>query len=552
MGFRLKGWCAPAFTGVVHAVAGAVVLSVPTGLVRAQSAPAMPSPGADPSVLLRNGARPPLATEPSAPKPSLSAPERPQPSVAAAAEVRFVLQRVEVPESRLLPAATLASAWQAQLGQEVTLADVKAIVARINALYWDGGHYAAQATLPAQKIAGGVLKLQLVEGVVDKVSVESTDPGVVRWAERVMDLQPGELLVGPELQSRLARFNRGSDTRFYAALRPGQKPGTTEVISQVDLQPRLDLAASLHNEASDTLGRNQIDLSAYGRRLLTAADRLGAIVQQTQGSTNALMLYSLPVHASGTRLGASLSEGRTHTTDSGLGQLQVKGRSTVYGFSLTQPLAEWRGLEADVSLNGQQIKSSTQIEGFALGEATTRLQSLGLQTVYRSPAHLVSAYTAFNQAHYQGADGLKRNVRSFTSSGSWAWAASDPWWVNTRFGLQFTPGVDVPSTMKFSLGNPGDVRGYPSSVVFGDDGWYLSLEGHRRFEGNIDAFAFFDNGSTTTQGVPRQTLSSVGLGAAKSWTNGWTLSGSLAHALKDAVPGQSSVRVLVRLTWQFQ
>lgn len=539
------------WTMTVMAAAMAMV-----GPVGAQ-VPQQVSPSSDPSLILRQGNQPPReppappsATDPS--KPTLTPPPKPDGATAAVPAVRFVLQRVEVPTSRLLPADTLASAWAAQLGQEVTLQDIRAIVARINQLYWDAGHYAAVASLPAQKIANGVLKINLVEGTVERVTVESDDPDVVSLADDVLGLSAGELFVGPAVQARLARFNRGSDTRFFAALVPGKQPGTTEVVAQVELAPKYDLAVSLHNEATDTLGRNQLDVSGYVRRLLSPADRLGAIVQKTEGSTNALVLYSVPVHPSGLRFGASVSSGSTETTDSGLGQLKVEGRSRVLGVSLTQPLMGPRELEVDVSLNAQHITSSTTIAGFDQGDARTRLYSLGVQTVYRGTGHLVSAYTAINGGSYQGPFGASRSVRTVNSTGSWAMVLSEQWWLNTRAGVQWSSGVDIPATVKFSLGNPTDVRGYPASVVFGDKGMYLSLEAHRRFSDTLDVFAFTDNGVAITKGVPRQTLSSVGLGLSKSWARQWTLSGSVAHAVKEAVPGQSSVRGLVRLTWQFQ
>lgn len=535
--------------------AAAVLAScLPLGALQAQTTSV--SPSSDPSLILRQGNQPPR--EPPAPpsaaptKPPLTAPARPADGAEAAREVRFVLQKVEVSPSRLLPLSVLETAWAAQIGQEVTLKDIRAIVARINQLYWQEGHYAATASLPAQKIKDGALKINLVEGTVERVTVESDDPRVVRLADDVLDLSAGDLFVGPAVQQRLARFNRGSDTRFYAALVPGKQPGTTEVVAQVEQAPRYEMAVSLHNEATDTLDRNQLDVSGYVRRLLTAADRLGAIVQKTSGSTNALVLYSVPLSASGLRFGASLSSGSTETTDSGLGQLKVEGRSRVLGLSLTQPLIGPRELEVDVSLNAQHITSSTRIASFDQGEARTRLYSVGVQTVYRGTGHLLSGYTAINGGSYQPPFGPSRSIRTVNSTGSWAMVINEQWWLNTRAGVQWASGVDIPATVKFSLGNPTDVRGYPASVVFGDKGLFVSVEAHRRFSDSLDVFAFTDNGTTVTEGVPRQTLRSIGLGASKTWGRQWSLSGSLAHALDEAVPGQSSVRALVRLTWQFQ
>ena len=205
------------------------------------------------------------------------------------------------------------------------------------------------------------------------------------------------------------------------------------------------------------------------------------------------------------------------------------------GRRLVRPVGGTRELEVDVSLNAQHITSSTRIASFDQGEARTRLYSVGVQTVYRGTGHLLSGYTAINGGSYQPPFGPSRSIRTVNSTGSWAMVINEQWWLNTRAGVQWASGVDIPATVKFSLGNPTDVRGYPASVVFGDKGLFVSVEAHRRFSDSLDVFAFTDNGTTVTEGVPRQTLRSIGLGASKTWGRQWSLSGSLAHALDEAV-----------------
>ena len=80
---------------------------------------------------------------------------KPAPARPAPAGVRFQLKRVDFTRSELLPEATLRELAAGIEGREVSLAEVQAVVDRINALYRDRGVPTAQAVLPAQDVTDG-------------------------------------------------------------------------------------------------------------------------------------------------------------------------------------------------------------------------------------------------------------------------------------------------------------------------------------------------------------------------------------------------------------
>jgi hemolysin activation/secretion protein len=528
-------------------VAAAAVLGL--AALAAQAQPAVP-PAADPGVILR----PPVVPPPPPPAPPRDPLERPPPPAAEAVAVpqlRFVLRQVVTGESGLLTDAQLRATWAGLVGREVGLEELRGIVAAINELYWREGHYAAMATLPPQRIAEGVLRIELVEGRVQRLTVDGLDPAVQPLARSVFDLQPGVLFVGPQLQQRLARFNRGVETRFFATLRPGTEPGTTEVVAEVELPPRFDMSAALHNEASDAVGREQLELVANARRLLGGADRLNLTAQRSQGLTQLALAYSTPVNRFGTRLAGSVAQGRTQTVGGGLGGLDVDGSSRVFGLTLTHPLPAWRGLDVDLSAGLQRTRTETEVAGFPIGESETALRTLAAFAVWRHPRHVASAYLAFNRASHRSPGQAERSVSTQLLNASWAWLYSPQWWFAARAGMQRSAEVDIPGALKFSLGNPGDVRGYPGSTIFGDEGHFLVLEAHRRFGERLEAYAFVDHGRVSTQGVPDKTLRSVGAGAVYRWSPTLVASASLARPLTEVVAEQDNVRLLFRLAWQF-
>jgi len=518
----------------------------------AQAQPVVP-PAVDPGVILR----PPPPVPPAPPPPGvplrdpLERPAPPAAEVPAVPQLRFVLREVVTGDSGLLSAEQLRATWAALLGREVGIDEVRGIVTAINELYWREGHYAAMATLPPQRIAEGVLRIELVEGRVQRLSVDGLDTAVQPLARSVFDLQPGELFGGPQLQQRLARFNRGMDTRFFATLRPGTEPGTTEVVAEVELPPRLDMTAALHNEASDSVGREQLELSVNARRLLGGADRLALTAQRSEGLTQLVLAYSAPINRVGTRLAGSLADGRTQTVAAGLGALDVRGGSRVFGLTLTHPLPAWGGLDVDLSAGLQRTRTETEVAGFPIGESETALRTLGAYAVWRTPRHVASAYLALNRASHRSPGQAERTVSTRLLNASWAWLYSPQWWFAARAGLQRTGEVDIPGALKFSLGNPGDVRGYPAAAVFGDDGHFLVLEAHRRIGERLEAYAFADHGRVSTQGVPDTSLRSVGVGAVLRWSPTLIATASLARPLTEVVPEQDRLRALVRVAWRF-
>jgi hemolysin activation/secretion protein len=116
---------------------------------------------------------------------------------------------------------------------------------------------------------------------------------------------------------------------------------------------------------------------------------------------------------------------------------------------------------------------------------------------------------------------------------------------------QRSSAVQLPSTLQFQIGGPGNVRGYASPSASGDQGETASLELHRALtpiSERLDAFVFVDEGRVRTKGGASSRLSSAGLGLnyASDW---WSLATAVASPSKE-VPGQKKeTRYLVRLSF---
>lgn len=93
------------------------------------------------------------------------------------------------------------------------------------------------------------------------------------------------------------------------------------------------------------------------------------------------------------------------------------------------------------------------------------------------------------------------------------------------------------------------MRGYPSSGLAGNDGYYASLEVHRAVDllQGADGFVFADRGTVFSPLPKPLSLQTVGAGASVNFLKRFTASVTLAVPVLQTIPGQRDVRIYARL-----
>jgi len=83
----------------------------------------------------------------------------------------FVLERVEISGNTVFSDGQLAAALPATAGDRVFIEDLLAMADAITALYQEAGYITSGAMLPAQDIAGGVVRIEVKEGTLGAVNL---------------------------------------------------------------------------------------------------------------------------------------------------------------------------------------------------------------------------------------------------------------------------------------------------------------------------------------------------------------------------------------------
>lgn len=204
--FRLIGYSRRASTvetrgrgllpGLAAATALLLVLSA-TGPVQAASSSTANDPG-----LIERRIRERTLPEPPADAavPRIRAPEVVSPDAVEALEV--VLAGIAVEGATALAPADFVPLYQAFLGQTVTATEIELIVARITDLYREKGFFLSTAVAPPQEIVGGVVRVQVIEGYVESVSVQKGE-------RRRTELDPYLRPILDERPLKLSTLERG-------------------------------------------------------------------------------------------------------------------------------------------------------------------------------------------------------------------------------------------------------------------------------------------------------------------------------------------------------
>jgi hemolysin activation/secretion protein len=300
-------------------------------------------------------------------------------TVGADTKARFTLTAIRIDGAKALPASALDSAWVAQRGQPVSIADLTLIARRIEGIYAIHGYPFVAVLVTAQRVEGGVVHLKVIEGRISAVAILSTDPVARRQVGAafapLVDRQP---LSQADLEGAYQRAKSVPGIAISGALRRGDSEGSMDLVVQAKRQ-EWRTYANINNLYPETVGPwgalvgvDHFGGSAYGDQaslqLYSALD--GGSQYVVRGS------YDRALNAKGTTLsllalGAHAEPGRQ------VAPLDLATNVALGKVGLLQPLIS--GLNSQVSLSGSFEVNNQQTKVFSsVGLTRDRLRVLSI------------------------------------------------------------------------------------------------------------------------------------------------------------------------------
>ncbi len=422
---------------------------------------------------------------PRAPRSVITLPRPAQQANAAA--LSFKVRHITIDGNTLVPTAALLPLVQGLEGKTDRLADLQAACTRITNYYHQQGYPLAYAYVPAQKVAGGNVRIAIIEPRYDHIRVKARGRLRPAQAVRTLDLQSGAPIRQSSLERGLLLLNQTPGVRVTGTLVPGQTTGTSNLDVTTHATPLARFSAGVDNYGSPDTGRVRGLISGtlddpfgYGGQIAANALRTSGGLLQSEG----LSLMS-PNLGWGWRIGAYGSH--THYTLGGaFAALHEHGHANQYGIYASVPLilAPGRILEARLDLLRDQ---------FAQSSATVGLDD-------RSHLDLARLTVAGSWADPHGttASGIvvTGGRKVFSTAGALAADAEGPqtagrFWIgqvrvqriqSLPHGFDLRAGLsgqiashNLDASQQFYLGGPMGVMNYAVGAAGGDAGALLRL-----------------------------------------------------------------------------
>lgn len=452
-----------------------------------------------------------------------------------------VVKEFEFEGNTLLPPADLRRAVSEDVGRSLTLFDIYEIADRLTALYVSRGYTLAVVYVPPQRIEGGKVRLEVIEGRVGKITIEGNRHyREASFLDYLVGVQPGDPYRGAALAESLKRLNELPGLSTRAVLRPGEELGTSEVVIQAT-EKFFEGSSTLDNYGRKDVGEFRYGLSGTLNGPLLAEDQLqvSGLVSEDALLTYGLVSYNVPVDLDGTRV--SLSYGEAEFEVDGVAGLKGHNKST--RIKLTHPLLRAQSTRVNVGLGLSSTRGNADIDGVPVsGRTDLQLLEADAEVLHAgfgggTTQASLSLSSNFARARFaelnSDADEHGRDDQRLDAELEVLHLQPLPRRLEALIHVAGAWSPDpLPDTQKFSLGGPGSVRGYPSSEVRGDRGVLGSVTLRRPFTlGPVAAYGsvFADAGQVSSLDLPRrfretagsggraQSLSSAGLGFEGSY-----------------------------------
>lgn len=511
-------------------------------------------PSADPSRVRQRFEPPPLPARP-APPDVPRVPERGVPP--GTSDARFVLSEVRIEGSTVYDTAEFRPLFGDLIGQEISLNDIFRISQSVTARYRSDGYVLSQALLPAQRIEGGVVRIQVIEGFVDAFRIEGEPRGgnvlIAAYAEKIVESRP---LQNRDLERYLLLMNDLPGIRVRSVLLPSpDTPGAANMTLVVE-EKRFDAVGSIDNRGTKFLGRSQYLASLAANSLLSLHERMqlqyvGAPTTSERELSYVSGSYQQPIFDEGTTL--SLFASRSDTEPgSELEDLEIEGESTTLILSAAHPFIRSRRQNLSAALQFDVRDSETDIFGTQTF-SKDRLRVLRARLLY----DLVDGWAGINLVDVEVSQGLnilgasddgdanlsRADGRSnFFKLAATAQRVQDLGFLQDRLSLLLSLGGQksanaLLSVEEFGLGGIDFGRAYDPSELTGDDGLAGRIELRLDFDEVLSqptelfqVFTYYDIGKVWNRGdvagqPSNESLASAGVGVRFAVTD-W-LSGSL-------------------------
>ena len=491
-----------------------------------------------------------------------------QAAVEVAAQDQFDIFEYVVNGNSVLSVNAVEKAVYPYLGEHRSIADVEKARAALEQSFHEAGYLTVFVSIPEQEVNAGVVKLDVLEGKVERLSVVGSryySLGKIR--QNVTEFEEGHVPHFPTVQKQIAAVNINQDRVVAPVLRPGKSPGMVEVDLKVDDKFPLHASLEYNNRYTPNTTKTRLSGNLRYDNLWQRDHSIGLGFQVTPEDANEVKVFSgtyvIPYAGDYWATYAVVSQ----SDISAVGDLNVVGNGNIYGLRYIHPMpSPVKSFNHNLTLgvDYKDFKENTRRLGADLGsnpitylpmligytgnlvtpESTTKLD---LNFVFSTKA-LVNEEAEFVQRRYLA----RPNFAYLRGQLEHTWTLPYQWQWYGSLGGQVT-GDSLVSNEQFFIGGLDTVRGFLESSALGDTGTNLTMELRspplQKYAGSwvneMRLLAFYDYGLATTRDpvtlandrfsqIERYILSSYGFGLDVKAAHGLFMRLDFARVLQSS------------------
>lgn len=457
--------------------------------------------------------------------------ETEKPKDAKAKEVRVDVKRFELEGVKTIPEEKVQAILKPYLNKSLTFDELQKVCDVIVDFYRQNG-LLVQATLPPQRIAGGVVRIAITEAKLSSVIVD-TPKGPTRFskdraAAYITDANPvGSPLNTQAIERASIILNETPGVIVASQLQPGEEQGQTALRMELTDGPLVQGKVEANNYGSRSTGQNQGVIALNLNNPTGIGDQASVNGIYSEGSQYIQGAYSLPVTRTGLRLGASGTY-LNYKNVSNYGYPNGGfGDAWTAGVNLAYPLIRRQGTNVNTTL-GYDVKSYMNKSNFT--NAVISAYNINNVTAGISGNHYDSfgggAISAGSLNFVVG--NLEISPTSVTGFGTYTPSQFTKVTFSANRNQQITAGgettlyvgisgqmasVDLNSAEQFYLGGPYGVRAYPVAQSGGSQGGLGTVELRQQLPYNVLGSIFYD------VGIIQQYKNPIAYNATKGLTN---------------------------------
>ncbi|MGU7775391.1 ShlB/FhaC/HecB family hemolysin secretion/activation protein [Burkholderia sp. MR1-5-21] len=401
---------------------------------------------------------------------------------------RILVRAFEIGGNTVFDSETLQALVADVAGDTLGFADLQRAAERITAYYRERGYVLARAFLPKQDIEDGVVRVEVSEGRYGRIELQNHSR-VFDTALRqpLAALRSGDVVHGSSLERSLLLLDDLAGVGARGTLRPGEAPGTTDLVVETERGAPASGALEFDNFGDESTGRYRVGGSVDVNAPLRLGDRLslrGLVSNERQRYYRAA--YQVPVGPASTRVGVAYSSLRYRLAGS-FSDLDTSGRASVQTVYVAQPIVRARDLNLTAQVQYENKNLSDEYGTFSLrNDKNVGMWTFGLSGNSQDGwmgGGRNGFSVMFGVGRLRSSDAFESNpitktigtFKKLNLNAQRIQALGGRFQLYAQISAQLA-SRNLDSSEKFSLGGPYGVRAYALGAGSGDQGWQASAE----------------------------------------------------------------------------